>query len=466
MWATVKLLNNLFPLRRCKQKKISARSRPCLNQQMKRCLAPCMGKVSFGHYRQMVDGVIMVLEGRSQQLKKSLEEEMASLAGRLEFEEAARCRDRITALERTLEKQVVAGVMIDTDVFALVRSAVSVAISVLVLRHGIISGHRSFFLADPLGSDDEVLAASVCRYYDDGNEVPRQLLLDREVADGQLIGQWLAEHRGGVVKVRVPRRGDGLRLMEMARANGRQVFADRERQKKSWEVLAASLVNTLQLARSPERIECLDISNLGGQHAIGSLVAFAKGAKDKVNYRHYRIRTLEGPDDYGMMAEVLGRRFRRGQEKDDLPGLLMVDGGKGQLGIARRLLADFALEGRMELVGIAKDKKGEGEKLYRPGRKNSILLPSHSPLLLFLMKVRDESHRYGITCHRALRRKKTFWSELDGVDGIGPARKKNLLRVMGSLKRVKEASVDQLAEVPGIGPELAQSIHDKLNCPS
>lgn len=463
MWATVKLINNLFPLRRCKKKKISSRSRPCLNHQMKRCLAPCMGKVDSDQYRQMVDGVIMVLEGRSQQLKKSLEARMAGLAERQEFEEAARCRDQIKALGRTLEKQVVAGGMVDTDIFALVRSGVSVAISVLVLRRGAIIGHRSFFLAAPLGSDDEVLAASVCRYYDDGNEVPRQLLLGRETADDELITQWLTERRAAAVTVKVPRRGNGFRLMEMARANGRQVFADRERKEKSWEVLAASLVETLHLTRSPELIECLDISNIGGQHAIGSLVAFKKGVKAKANYRHYRIRTIEGPDDYGMMAEVLQRRFQRGLEKEDLPDLLLVDGGKGQLGVARRLLADFNLSSRVELAGIAKEKEDEGEKLYRPGRKNPLVLPFHSPILLFLMKVRDESHRFGITFHRELRRKKTLRSELDRIPGVGPSRKKQLLKNLGSLKRVRQATIEQLVAVPGVGPELAAVIHRHLN---
>ncbi len=210
-------------------------------------------------------------------------------------------------------------------------------------------------------------------------------------------------------------------------------------------------------------IECVDISNLQGKQAVGSLVSFVHGDKAAGRYRHYRIRSQDTPDDYAMMGEVLARRLEKGLERDDLPDLLLLDGGKGQLQVAMAALARFDLGGRIDLVAIAKVKAEEGEKLFRPGRKNPVLLPAHSPVLLFLMRIRDESHRFGITFHRRLRGREQLQSRLDAIEGIGPKRKQQLLRTLGSLRRVAEADLDTLAAVPGIGPELARQIHTSLH---
>jgi excinuclease ABC subunit C len=223
--------------------------------------------------------------------------------------------------------------------------------------------------------------------------------------------------------------------------------------------MADGLVKTLHLVGQPDTIECLDISNISGQQAVGALICFQGGEKLKTKYRHYKINTVIGPDDYAMMAEVLERRLSRGSKEDDLPDMLLVDGGKGQLNVAHKVAQDNLVADKIDIVGIAKEKKDEGEKLYRPGRKNAIVLPKHSPYLLYLMKIRDEAHRYGITFHRNQRRKKAFTSELDAISGIGKLKKKQLLDKIGSVKRIKSASLDELAEVPGIGPELAKKIH-------
>lgn len=459
MWSTIRLLQSLFPLRRCKGAELEKRSRPCLNFQMKRCLAPCMGKVDAGLYQEMVRDVLLVLEGRNRELSHKLKEKMSLAVSRLRFEEAALYRDQLRALTETLEKQVVAGEGdAELDVFGFVREGSSVAISVITVRHGRVLGQQVFFLAEPVGEDAEVLAESVKRYFEETDFIPREVLFPLLPDDHQLLSLWLSEVKKQQVVFKVPVRGDKTRLLDMAQANARQVFAEREAKEKSWDVLASSLMKTLHLQRRPERIECLDISNISGQQAVGSLVCFEKGEKSGKRYRHFRIKTVPGPDDYRMMAEVLERRLKRGVAEDDLPDLLMLDGGKGQLHVAVSMVGNFALEDRIELVGIAKEKGEEGEKLYRPGRKNPILLPRHSPLLLLLMRIRDESHRYGVTLHRKLRHKSAFSSEIDKIPGVGPMRKKKLLQVFGSLTKLKNASTAELGAVPGIGPELAETI--------
>jgi excinuclease ABC subunit C len=459
MWSTIRLLQALFPLRRCKGAEVEKRSRPCLNFQMKKCLAPCMGKANAGLYQEMVRDVLLVLEGRNRELSHKLKEKMALAVSRLQFEQAALYRDQLRALTETLEKQVVAGEgALELDVFGMVREGPSVAISVITVRQGRVLGQQVFFLAEPVGEESEVLAESVKRYYEEADFIPREVLFPFLPDDHQLLGLWLSELKKQQVVFKVPVRGDKTRLIDMAQANARQVFSERDAKEKSWDVLASSLMGTLQLQRRPDRIECLDISNISGQQAVGSLVCFEKGEKSGKRYRHFRIKTVPGPDDYRMMAEVLERRLKRGVDEDDLPDLLLLDGGKGQLHVAIDTVRRFALEARVELAGIAKEKGEEGEKLYRPGRKNPILLPRHSPLLLFLMRIRDESHRYGITFHRKLRHKSAFSSEIDQIPGVGPMRKKKLLQVFGSLAKLKNASTAELAAVSGIGPELAESI--------
>jgi excinuclease ABC subunit C len=503
MWSTIKLLQSLFPLRRCKGREVEKRTRPCLNHQMQKCLAPCVGKADEKAYQDMVRDILLILEGRNRELVQKLKDKMAEAAGELQFEKAALYRDQLEALQDTLEKQVVAGAAtLELDVFGFVRQDSSVAISVITVRHGRVLGQQVFFLAEPVGEDAEILAESVKRYYAEPQFIPVEILFPFMPDDHQLLGDWLSgckeysklnsdQDREGKraatrqyieygeephsavdkgiglkatwnhrVVFRVPVRGDKTRLIEMAQANARQVFSEQDKKEKAWDVLGEALARVLHLVRRPDRIECLDISNISGQQAVGSLVCFEKGQKAAGRYRHFKIRTVEGPDDYLMMAEVLERRLKRGVEEDDLPDLLVVDGGKGQLNVAVSKVRQFSLEDRLELAGIAKEKGEEGEKIYRPGRKNPILLARHSPLLLFLMKIRDESHRYGVTFHRRLRHKAAFVSELDKVPGIGPARKKQLLTAFGSLENIKKASVDELASIGGVGPELAATIHE------
>ncbi len=468
MWETIRYLNSLFPLRRCKEKSLKPKDRPCLNHQMGRCLAPCADKVSREEYQELVNNVLLVLEGKNQQLVKELSRKMERAAAALDFEAAAELRDRIASLNKTLEKQqVVAAHNRDQDVLGFARQGDSVAVALLFIRKGVISGQQAFFLAEPVGSDPEVLTEVLSRFYgEEGQYLPQEILLPFAGTDDPLLAEWLSELKGGTVTIACPQRGDRVRLLEMAETNAQQVLVARKTRQGSWQVLAEGLQKALGLARLPERIECLDISNLNGQQAVGSLVCFVGGEMAKDRYRHYGIHTVDGPDDYAMMAEVLARRFSKGLVEKDLPDLLLVDGGKGQLGVAMQALAELGGvpgAGAVELAGIAKEKAGEGEKLYRPGRKNPLILDNHSPVLLYLMRIRDEAHRYGITLHRKLRAKESLTSSLEQIPGVGKGRKELLLRELGSMHRLAQASVAELAAVSGIGPALAAQIWQHLH---
>lgn len=463
MWDTLRLLNELFPLRRCKSGAFSRQSRACLNFQLGRCLAPCVGRISHADYLAMVEGILLILEGKKEQLLAELTRRMEQAARELRFEEAAFYRDRIGSVRQTLEKQVVlASHRRDQDVFGLVRQGNGVAVAVLFVRQGVLSGQQGYFLTDPVGDDASLLGELLPRFYEPGRFLPNEILIPFPCDEMATLAEWLSEREGKRVTMIVPQRGDKARLLEMAAANAGQLFADREKKAHSWEALAATIMAALHLARPPHSIECLDISNLGGRQAVGSLVRFEAGEEKKSGYRHYRIRTKETPDDYAMMAEVLARRFTRGREEGGLPDLLLLDGGKGQLGVAVQAVAEAAPSEAPELAAIAKEREAEGEKLFRPGRKNPILLPRHSPALLYLMRIRDEAHRYGITFHKRLRTKTTFASTLDDIPGIGPAKKKALLSHFGSLRALTAAAIEEIAVVPGIGPALATTISRAL----
>jgi excinuclease ABC subunit C len=386
---------------------------------------------------------------------------MKEAAEALAFEQAARLRDQVSALERTLEKQLVASQSSgDQDVFGFTRQDASVAISLLFIRDGLISGSRSFFLEDPYDDDTIILSQVLNQFYDHDSYIPREILTPFLPEDEDLTTERLVDLRQGTVVLSAPQRGDKRKLVEMATANSDQVFADREKKEQSWQSLANSLQKKLRLQRVPETIECLDISNTSGKLSVGSLVCFEKGEPNKSRFRHYRIKSIDTPDDYAMMREVLTRRLSRGIEEDNLPDMFVVDGGKGQLGMALSVAEELGIIDQLDWIGIAKERQEEGEKLYKPYRKNPILLPQHNPVLLYLMRIRDESHRYGVTFHRKLRNKSSFHSELDKIDGVGGARKKILLKEFGSLKRIKEAELAELIEVKGIGRELANTIYN------
>lgn len=464
MWSTLRLISALFPLRRCKGAKLKERKRPCLNRQIGKCLAPCAGTADPELYQEHVKKTLLILEGRNKDLINTLNSQMNDAAAQLDFEKAAVLRDQVSALTRTLEKQVIlSNHKKDQDVFGFARKDTAVTIAVLFIRNGIINGSRSFLLSDPYGDDKSILSQVLGQFYDSHSVLPKEILLPFKPDDLKLHEEYLNDGNSIRVHLKVPLRGDKLRLITMANTNARQVFEEKENKENSWNNLSGSMQKILHLSHRPNRIECLDISNLLGKQAVGSLVCFNEGEAEKNRFRHYKIRTIDSPDDYAMMKEVLQRRLLRGIEEDDLPDLFIVDGGKGQLAIATAVAADLNVLDKIDWIGIAKKRQDENEKLYRPERKNPILLPSHNPVLLFIMRIRDESHRYGITFHRKLRRKETFGSELDAIDGIGIEKKQLLLKHLGSLKRIKEASQIELMEVKGVGKGLAAKIVDHFH---
>lgn len=464
MWTTLKLISSLFPLRHCKGEKLKTRKRPCLNRQIGKCLAPCTGKADRKEYLVNVDNIIMVLEGKNKPLIKQLTEQMNATAEILEFEKAGLIRDQIQALTTTLEKQLIAASHEkNQDVFGYFRQGTSVSINILFIRNGLVCGSRSFVVDDPFGLDEHVMSQSLIQFYSQDETVPNDVLLPLQLEDHTLIEEHLTDLADHKVHLLSPQRGDKLKLIEMATANAKQLFEEQEKKKKSWQQLGKNITQKLHLRNVPERIECLDISNISGKNAIGSLVCFTAGQKDTKNFRHYHIKTVQGPDDYSMMREVLERRLTRAIKEDTLPDLFVVDGGKGQLNIAISVSRSLGIENQLELVGIAKERHEEGEKIYKPGRKNPIILPAHSPVLLYLMRIRDESHRYGVTFHRKIRNKATLTSELDKIEGIGAERKELLLKKVGSLKKIKAASVKDLQKVDGVGYKLAQKIYSSLH---
>jgi len=463
MWETIRHLNTLFPLRRCKGAVLSPRSRPCLNHQMGRCSAPCFGKITAEAYRQMVDDLLLALAGKNKELIRRLNREMRQTAEALDFEQAALLRDKIKALTQTMEKQVVAaGHHRDQDVFGFARHEAGCAVAVLVIRGGLLSGHYHYFLAEPFEDDALVLTEVLERFYDADRYVPSEVVVGMELESPEVLGEWLSDLGRRRVLIRHPQRGDLLSLVTMANRNAEQAIVDHMTKNESWEAMATTLREALHLHHEPQRMICLDISHLGGEQTVGAVVSFWQGKKESSRYRHYKISSVTGPDDYASMAELLKRHLARAEEEKFLPDLLIVDGGKGQLQIAVRVVQELGLAEQIDLVGIAKEKEMEGEKLFIPGRKNPLAMALHSRALLLIMKIRDEAHRFGITFHRNWRGREALRSGLDAIPGVGPARKQALLTAFGSLQRLASATPEELAAIPGISLDLAVTIHKGL----
>lgn len=463
MWETVKFLNQFFPLRRCKGKELRARIRPCLNFQMHKCLAPCAGTVDHQAYMQTVSDVSDVLSGKNQKVIARLQGEMEFASEALEFEHAAQLRDTIRAIQKTVEKQMVlAGHHRDQDVFGFVRQGEAVAISILRIQQGVVLSHENHFFQEPLDGDSELLSEFVQRFYEKDAKVPQEIFVPFLPFDYELLESWLSELRATHVAIKTPLRGDFVKLLAIAQKNAKQVFVEANNRRNSWEFMAGSLVRECGLRFVPNRITCMDISHISGTHTVGSAVSFFAGEKEAACYRHYKIQSVSGPDDYASMAELLQRHLQRATQENFLPDLLLVDGGKGQLAVAVKALAKHKLTGRIDLLGIAKEKEEEGEKIYAPGRKNPLNLARHSALLLLLMQIRDEAHRFGITFHRKLRLKNNLGSVLETVEGVGARKRDLLLKTFGSVRRVAEADSTKLAALQGIGPLLAAKIQDHL----
>ncbi len=450
--STLKFILKLFPLRQCTERAFATCTRPCLNCQMKRCLCPCSGKVEREEYARMVEGVTLLLQGRQADLAHTLEDEMKKAAEGLRFEEAARIRDRITSITRTLEAQNVSFFHLkDQDVIALVNGEDDLyVVQVISLRRGKLLYEDSFVVRNKALEADEIMAASIKQYYGSGAFVPKEILISRPVENQELIESWLRELRGNKVGLRVPARGSGARLMALALKNARNALKREKGDDTTGRALAA-IAKRLRLPDLPVRIEGYDIANIAGSDPVGAKVAFKHAQPDKSAYRKYTIRGFGDQDDPGMIHQVIDRRLNH-LDGDPLPDLFLIDGGKSQLNAAAAALKDHLGDDAPPVTAIAKARTEEQrERVFIPNRKNPILFPHGDPGLMLLMRVRDESHRVVNNFLGGTRKKSVIRTGLQDVPGIGPKKRNTLLKAFGSLKAVLEASDEDLASIEGIG---------------
>ncbi len=472
---SMNLVRRLFPFRTCTidiKDGVRALQRPCLLYHIKRCQGPCITAISKDDYRADIQQVELFLEGRQETLVKALVGEMATAAERTDYERAAVLRDKIRAIERTMESQKMAAfAKTELDMLGMARQDNQAAIQLFAIRDGKMIGRDVFLLeAAREATDDEVLSSFLEQYYTRAGSIPRDVYLPTLPTETAVLEMFLAERRGGPVHLRVPQRGEKRELLVLATRNATETLA---REQARWladqgKTLAAleELANALGLPSPPLRIECYDISNFQGSESVGGMVVFEDGKPRSGEYRRFRIKTVQGANDFASHQEVLRRRFRSvrtGEEGVEearrwaMPDLVVVDGGKGQVSAAKAVLDELGLHD-LPLAGLAKER----EELFLPDRTAPILLPPTSPALYLVQRLRDEAHRFAITYHRDLRARRTVRSAFDDLPGVGPKRKRELLKVFGSIKRVRDAPVEQIAAVPGIGAALAARIKATL----
>lgn len=484
VWAvhkTLDVLRRIFPYLTCDRVITGQDERACLYFDIKLCTAPCIGKVDQANYRQMIADLCDFLNGRTESVVERLTVEMNTASTELRFEKAAAVRDQLEAIESVVERQrIVSTDYIDSDVIAMARSEREACVQVFFIRSGKLVGREYFMMENTAESPDaEVMAEFIKQFYDQAASVPPEVLLPQEVEEAQVIRQWLSQRRGdGGVEIKIPRSGPKRELIQMAAENAAETLnalqtqwkADEHRQTEA----LVEIQEALKLSRAPERIECYDISNTQGTAAVGSMVVFERGVSNNKLYRRFNIKSVQGPDDFASMQEVLSRRFKRwraAEEENPIPGakpdrafaqlpdLVIVDGGKGQLARAVAVFEEFGLIDKVPLAALAK----QSEELFLPGQERGILLPRSSQGLYLLQRIRDEAHRFAITAHRARRTKSGLHSQLDEIPGIGPNRRRALLKTFGSIDALRDASIEQLTAIKGITPALAESIKGHLS---
>jgi excinuclease ABC subunit C len=445
---TARVIHKVFGVRSCEETLNGRRARPCLQHQIGRCLAPCVVEVCPPErYRQAVDDAALFLEGRTDEVVKRLRSQMEAAASVDRFEEAASLRDQIRTLQRLETPQKITTTDIDErDLFGAHVEWGRAALQVFSVRDGKVVG-REGYLLDKVAEPDRLLSSAVQQFYVDGRYIPREVLVPAEIPDRELLEAWLTERRGTQVRIRVPQRGEKVRLLELVVKNAKIAFdlEWKHPRQQSQEILRG-LRDLLELEVEPRRIECFDISNIQGSDVVASMVVFEEGLPKKSDYRKFKIKGLgTEPDDYASMHEVVGRRYRGLLESGrELPDLVLIDGGKGQLGAAMSALAELGL-GDQPVASLAKRE----EVIFVPGREEPLVLPRSSPVLQLVQRVRDEAHRFAIGFHRQRRAKRTLRSELDDIPGVGPIKRRKLLSRFGSLRGVRGATVQELATSVG-----------------
>jgi excinuclease ABC subunit C len=483
VWAvhqTLDVLRKMFPYLTCNRVITGQDQRACLYYDIKLCLAPCIGVIDQTGYRAMIKDLGRFLRGHTDPVIKRLHEVMARASDEMNYERAASIRDQLTAIEKVVEGQkVISQDKMDSDVIAFARDEIDACVQVFFIRRGKLIGREYFVLEGGQKADDQDLVeAFVKQFYTKATFIPQRVLLPMEIEEARIIETWLNTKRGGPkVRLQVPRRGVKRDLVRLAAENAAETLASlraRWEADRSKHVQAlAELQAILDLSDPPNRIECYDISNLQGTSAAGSMVVFIQGAPDKSMYRKFNIKTVDGQDDFASMEEVLNRRFRRwraaieqakevGAKLDQafglLPDLLIVDGGVGQLRRAAKVLEDYGLMEQVPVVGLAKGH----EELYLMGKPDPVILARRSEGLYLVQRIRDEAHRFAVKQHRTQRRRQGLASRLDSISGIGPSRRKKLIQVFGDLAGIRQAKMDDLVAVPGVGRDLAQRIKAEL----
>lgn len=482
VWAvhqTLDLLRHIFPYLTCDREITGLDARPCLYYDIKLCSGPCIGAISQAGYAQLINDLCAFLDGQTDPIVNRLQQEMTAAAENLQFEKAAQLRDQLQSIERVVEKQkVITSDEGNSDVLAIARANNEACIQVFFIRNGRLMG-REYFVMEGTEEipDKEVMGEFIKQFYTEAAVIPDKVLLPDEVEEAQIIRQWLNSRRGGSkVELSVPREGTSQELVAMATENAVETLqalrtqweADKNKQTQA----LAEIQQALGLPEPPNRIECYDISNTQGTASVGSMVVFEQGTPSRGHYRHFNIKSVVGPDDFASMEEVLTRRFKRWQAAQEkqavgvkpdpsfavLPDLLIVDGGKGQLGRAVSVLRQFDLGEVVPLVGLAKQQ----EELFQPGKPNSVILPRHSQGLYLVQRIRDEAHRFAITAHRKARGKIGVASRLDAIPGIGPTRRKLLLEKFGDVEGIRQASIEELMAVKGINEEIARALQSGL----
>ena len=470
---TLRFVQQVFPLRSCRNRDLQLRSRPCLEYQIGRCFAPCKGLIDEEPYRKLVENSVSFLQGRRRSLITEIKAQMEEAARNLNYEEAARLRDRIAALEHALEKQNVdLGGTKDQDVLGVYTHDDSYQLCILFVRGGKLLGSKSFAPMKMKMELAEIISSCLTQYYDDGAQISSEIIIPCHLPDEALITEWLTDKKEKKVTLTIPSRGTKNALLDMAVANARSLWESGQKKEEQKAAGMKILQEKLLLAKLPRRIECYDISNISGKHAVGSMAVFQDGEPDKSSYRRFRIKSVSESDDYAMMYEVLARRFAH---NENLPDLVVVDGGKGQLNVALSVLKDLKI--KVDVIGLAKEertifsskgilkkKTGKSEdRVYLPRRKDSIYLKAWPYALGILQRVRDEAHRFALSYHHQLKQKNDLRSVLDDIPDIGEVRRKILLKHFGSSKQVKNATLAELQKVPGIGKELAEKIYSRLS---
>ena len=470
---TLRFVQQVFPLRSCRNLDFKLRSRPCLEHQIGRCLAPCKGLIDEVSYRKLVENAVSFLQGRRRSLITEIKAQMEEAAQNLNYEEAARLRDRIGALEHALEKQNVDGANHhDQDVLGVYVHEDVYQLCILFVRAGKLLGSKSFVPVKIKTGLAEIVSSCLIQYYDGGAQIPDEIIIPCSLPDEAVIAEWLTDKKEKKVVLTIPARGTKNALLDMAVANARSLRESGQKKEDQKTAAIKILQAKLSLPTLPHRIECYDISNISGKHAVGSMVVLQDGEPDKSSYRRFRIKTVSEADDYAMMYEVLSRRFAH---SGNLPDLVVVDGGKGQLNIALSVLKDLKI--KLDVIGLAKEERTiissigvirkknskSEDRVYLPRRKDAIYLSAWPQALRLLQQVRDEAHRFALSYHHQLKQNDDLHSILDEIADIGKSRKKVLLKHFGSVQQVRNATIEELQKVSGIGKELAEKIHTALS---